>query len=190
MTLRECPFCGRKTINRAEGVSAGNAYRQCLCNTCGAEGKKFYYGCYPYEAKTWADAQNEADDAWNTRPTPAQPDRAEVESVSLIAAISAGFKEARQAFMREPEDFMGDLSDCDFVAFIYPRVFAALKLRPLTPAEREEAVRVMAGAIEEAINDNFGGEFAPSYEPEERQNMVANAALTALESKGYVGRKR
>jgi Lar family restriction alleviation protein len=63
---KPCPFCGNKWVNDAIGhTPLKGEYRQCLCNTCGAEGEKFYIN--QFECKNEIAAKRKAIKAWNTR---------------------------------------------------------------------------------------------------------------------------
>ncbi|MDY3551471.1 hypothetical protein R5W24_000547 [Gemmata sp. JC717] len=107
-----------------------------------------------------------------TRPTPAQPDRAEVET-------SWSEKAWAEVERCAPELLAKHSPAMKVACVVYAAALPRQATHPLTPAEREEAVRVMAEAMESVLP----GAYFVTCE------KAANAALAALEAKGYVGRK-
>jgi Lar family restriction alleviation protein len=66
--LEACPFCGKPWINNAVGYDPiQGEYHSCLCNTCGAEGQRFFV--HQYVCKSADEAKALAVAAWNRRAT-------------------------------------------------------------------------------------------------------------------------
>ena len=77
---KACPFCGRVWINLACGHDGVRGrFHSCLCNTCGAEGERFYVN--KYECKTEQEAQIKALKAWNARNKKDSTSKLEYEEV-------------------------------------------------------------------------------------------------------------
>lgn len=100
-------------------------------------------------------------------------------SEGLLEAIKNGIASAREQFAAAPEDFNGELSDHDLVAFIYPKVHRALKQKSspsLAPSERRKAVERVAVAMLDQVNaiSGFQSTDVMAYYP------LAEAAIAAM----------